>query len=131
MAQRVTLQHVGIVTSDVDRLTRFYRDVIGLELFAASEAQSEHMVPFRWLRLGDHELHVVQRDPRLAERLNVSINPSVQPHFAVRVDDIEALKRRLDANGVEWIDWGHIGIRGLNQIFMRDADGNVVEFEQF
>ncbi|HEY1689442.1 MAG TPA: VOC family protein [Solirubrobacteraceae bacterium] len=128
---RFSFQHVGVVAADVARLERFYTDVIGLEPIATPAAQSAEMMGFSWLRLGEHELHVIERSPDFAQRMGVSINPSLQPHFAVRIDDIEALKRRLTAAGVEWIDWSRIGISGLNQIFVRDPEGNVVEFEQF
>jgi catechol 2,3-dioxygenase-like lactoylglutathione lyase family enzyme len=130
MADRFKFQHVGVVTSDVERLTRFYAEVVGLDPIPAPAAQSRQMMAFRWLKLGEHELHVVERAPGIERELGVSINPSLQPHFAVSVDDIEGLKARLDANRVEWIDWSRIGIKGLNQLFMRDPDGNVVEFEQ-
>lgn len=128
---RFSFQHVGVVSSDIERLARFYTEVIGLEPLATPVPQSAQMMGFTWLRLGEHQLHVVERSPGFERRVGVSINPSLQPHFAVRVDDIEALKRRLDAAGVEWVDWSRIGISGLNQLFIRDPDGNVVEFEQF
>jgi catechol 2,3-dioxygenase-like lactoylglutathione lyase family enzyme len=131
MAPKFDIQHVGVISDDVPRLSRFYEEVIGLEPKQTPPAQSRLMMDFRWLRLGEHELHVVERSPGFERRAGVSINPSLQPHFAVRVDDMEALKRRLEASGTEWVDWGRIGIAGLNQIFVRDPDGNVVEFEQF
>lgn len=131
MDENFRIQHVGVVARDVERLVAFYRDVIGLETMATPAAQSPRVPPFSWLRLGAHELHVVGRDEALGRDLGISINPSLQPHFAVRIDDLAALKRRLDESGTEWIDWGRLGIRGLNQIFVRDPNGNVVEFEQF
>jgi catechol 2,3-dioxygenase-like lactoylglutathione lyase family enzyme len=123
-------RHVGIVADDVEQLATFYRDVIGLEPIKAERAQSPRMMPLRWFTMGPHELHIVQRDPEIAADLGVSINPSLQPHFALLVDDLAALRGRLDSSGTEWVDWGRIGISGLNQIFVRDPDGNVVEFEQ-
>lgn len=131
MGENFHIQHVGVVARDVERLAAFYRDVVGLEAMSTPAAQSGRMPPFSWLRMGDHELHVVGRDDDLARDLGITINPSLQPHFAVRIDDLAALKRRLDESETEWIDWGRLGIRGLNQIFVRDPDGNVVEFEQF
>lgn len=125
-----TFRHAGIVANDVDRLAAFYEDVIGLESIATPKAQSPRMMPFRWLGLGEHELHIVQRDPDIARDLGLSINPSLQTHFALLVDDLAALKGRLTESETEWIEWGGVGIRGLNQIFVRDPDGNVVEFEQ-
>ena len=51
-------------------------------------------------------------------------------HIAFRVDDIEELKRRLDAAGIPYSDYGQWAIKNWHQVFVHDPMGNVLEFHQ-
>ena len=59
-----------------------------------------------------------------------SINPVEKGHIAYRTDDIEAFKNHLKENGIEFTDWGNIGVSGWYQIFFYDPDGNIIEVHQ-
>ncbi len=125
------LNHVAVMADSAHDLVAFYREVIGLEPMVAPGAQSMDPNSFKWLRLGGHELHVVQRDDSLAPRLKLSIDP-LKAHYAIEVDsveEIEAVKKRLTDANVRWIDWSPHGIPGKHQVFMVDPGGNLVEFQ--
>jgi catechol-2,3-dioxygenase len=110
---------IGVVTDDVDRQVRFYRDVLGFPEAHRSDG---------WVQLdaGDGRLIEItarsDEDPRTAKR-------GYQVGFAV--DDIAAERGRLIAAGCEplgGIDGGeHSGSRWC---YLRDPEGNVFELTQ-
>ena len=54
-------------------------------------------------------------------------------HFAIIVDDLEALRKRIiDAGGEEYLDTGiSLGMDETYQMWMHDPDGNKFEFMQY
>lgn len=125
----VEFKHIAIPTQDIARSSEFYRDVFGFE--AIETPTSQYPMTFKWHALGPYELHIMQVEPNLDTSLGIPLNPTAQPHFAVKVDDAGIIKRNLEEHGVDWIDWGKHGIPGWNQFFVVDPDGNVIEIESF
>ena len=115
----------------MDELALFYQEVLGLRTIETPQSQDAEMMKFRWLRLGDRELHVVEKNSRYAALEQLPIDPSRVPHFALRLepDAFEAVKRKLDAKRAPWMDWSTRGIAGLNQLFFEDPERNLVELE--
>ncbi|MCF7688700.1 MAG: VOC family protein [Cephaloticoccus sp.] len=112
----VELNHVALDVSDVAVSTVFYRDVIGLPELPRPAFD----FPGAWFRLGVlQELHLIgNRDRAVGERSG---------HFALLVDNIDAVATRLRAAGVTFR-----GPKprpdGAQQVFIADPDGNVIEF---
>ncbi|MBX9451540.1 MAG: VOC family protein [Mesorhizobium sp.] len=130
---KLKLNHVAVAGDDALALAKFYREVIGLEPMHTPAAQTEHIDPdsYKWLRIGDSELHVVQKDDTMAPRLALNIDP-LAAHFAFEAESkehIREISERLTAAGVKWMDWSKHGIPGKEQIFMVDPGGNLVEFQ--
>jgi catechol 2,3-dioxygenase-like lactoylglutathione lyase family enzyme len=128
---KVSMNHVAVMADDARALAEFYRDVIGLEPVVAPAAQNVDPNSYKWLKLGDHELHVVERDTELAKRLGVSIDP-INAHFAFTVESVERreeLIQRLTEAGVKWMDWSPHGIPGKYQLFFLDPGNNLIEFQ--
>ena len=46
------------------------------------------------------------------------------------MDDIAAVRERLDAEGIPYSDMGEWAIKGWHQLFCADPDGRVIEFHQ-
>jgi catechol 2,3-dioxygenase-like lactoylglutathione lyase family enzyme len=129
MAMR--LNHVTLGTDNARALSDFYRNVVGLEPTLTLAAQSVNPDAYKWFKIGDKELHIVERDESIAERLSVPFSP-LKTHIAIEVDsleEIEQLTERLTKAGVQWMDWSMHGIAGKGQTFMIDLGGNVVEFQ--
>jgi YD repeat-containing protein len=113
------INHVSISAPDLDASIRFYTEVFGMERVPAPKF-GDH--PVVWLRLGDQQLHLFQRDG--APRYH---------HFGIDVDDFEAayLKiRELEARddstymaGVRELPGGEV------QMYVRDPAGNLVEID--
>ena len=110
MAYR-TLDHSSVRIRDVERSCRFYEGVLGLE----PAPRPDLGVPGMWYALGRAQLHLIQNEGNMPG----GIDPT-NPHFAIEVDDLDALRRCLKDAGIEMLDLGA-------QLWILDPDGNTVE----
>jgi catechol 2,3-dioxygenase-like lactoylglutathione lyase family enzyme len=78
-----------------------------------------------WFRLGGCELHLIANDGWLPPRENPA-RPQQGPHLALAVDEIEPLRRRLDAAGIA-TEYPDVGIEGRQRLYCRDPFGNLIE----
>jgi catechol 2,3-dioxygenase-like lactoylglutathione lyase family enzyme len=76
-----------------------------------------------------YQYHIIPADPGFAEREGLPVNPLIG-HLAFRVDDIAAVRERLDAESIPYSDMGEWAIPGWHQLFCADPDGRVIEFHQ-
>jgi catechol 2,3-dioxygenase-like lactoylglutathione lyase family enzyme len=138
------LHHVGITVKDLDASIRFYHDVLGLEFsnepspwFDAPELGPAVGVPGAALRqvsllLGDTTLELLEykSPPSQTERplMSQSLGAS---HVAFQVDDIEAKKAGLEAQGIKFysdvnvVDEGVLA--GWRWVYFEDPDGYPLE----
>ncbi len=118
------LHHVAIVVVDLERAKRFYGGVLGLEELGGRPAFA---FPGAWYALGPtDQLHLIVHDEAKTLRGSTTID-SKDGHFAVRVRDASAVRARLEAAGWPFDDRPQ-SITGWHQLFTRDPDGNVLEF---
>ena len=111
------LQHISIaVPPDAAEAARaFYGDLLGLE--ERDVLPSLDPSEFIWYRVGgDLELHLMLRDEQTRD----------QRHFCLVVDELEALRRRLEDEGLEVSD--ATPLVGRPRFFCRDPFGNLIEF---
>jgi catechol 2,3-dioxygenase-like lactoylglutathione lyase family enzyme len=118
------------VGGDVARCANFYRNLLGLtpvELPRDEGAYSAgiHTLEDSW----GYQYHFVPPEPGFAARQGLPVNPLVG-HLAFRVDDIAAVRARLDAEAIPYSDMGEWAIKGWHQLFCADPDGRVIEFHQ-
>ena len=118
------------ISDDVARTAYFYRNLLGLtpvELPRDEDAYSAgiHTMEDSW----GYQYHFVPSEPDFAEHQEMPVNPLVG-HLAFRVDDIAAVRARLDAEGIPYSDMGEWAIKGWHQLFCADPDGRVIEFHQ-
>jgi glyoxylase I family protein len=130
----VRFHHINLSSSVVPRMDDFYRNVLALEELkggtAASRTGEAYTAPVSFFRSGDVELHVATADLDLNFRMQQAVNPLIDGHIAFRTDDLAAVKRRLQAKGVNYSDYGQFAIKGWHQVFFLDPAGNVVEVHQ-
>ena len=110
MTRRI-LDHASVRIHDLERSRRFYEDILGL----SRAPRPELGVPGAWYVLGEGQLHLIQ-----CERTGDGIDPT-DPHCAIQVEDLDAMRRQLQAAGIETFD------PGGSQLWVRDPDGNTVE----
>lgn len=111
------LDHVALHVANVAASAEFYQRVLGL----APLARPAFDFPGAWFRLGvNQELHLIgNRD----EPVN---SGSRSDHFALRVDDIAAWERHLQAVGADFRPRQQRP-DGAWQIFLADPDGHYIE----
>lgn len=116
------LSHVSVTVSDLEKARAFYGGLIGLREIP----RPPFPFPGVWYALSDIELHITvddQERPR-PTREHFSVK---DPHFALRVEDADELARRLAEAGVAHHDVPE-SPTGFRQLFIKDPDGNMVEF---
>lgn len=130
------LHHINLSSAVVPEMDAFYRTVLGLDSSTDGAAVNRlsspggYSAPVSFFKSAGIEFHVATRDLELNFRLKQAVNPLVNGHIAFRTDDIGAVKRHLDANGVKYSDYGVWSISNWHQIFFLDPAGNVVEVHQ-
>lgn len=93
------LDHVLVLTDDVEATTAFYRDALGFEVGERPELP----FPGRWLYLdGVCCLHVAERAPYEAHAAQLGLRATGAPidHVAFAATDDESVLERLRATGV-------------------------------
>lgn len=111
------IHHVSLNVSDTERALQFYRDVLGLKELA----RPDFGFGGAWLDAGQgRQVHLIEAD----------VPADVGQHMAFRVDDIDTAISELRAAGIEVPDASAVAGTSIRQTFVRDPDGNRIEFTQ-
>ncbi len=111
------INHVSIGAQNLEDSVRFYAEIFGAQLIDTPNFG----YPVQWLRLGDCQLHLFERQAPA---------PTYH-HFALWVDDFEAVFTATRARGLH--DARTMGAHltelpsGQIQLYIRDPGGNLVE----
>ena len=124
------LEHLLVLSDDIDETRDFYRDVLGFEVGARPPLE----FPGYWLYLGDAPcLHVAERAAYAAHAATIGLEvaPAGSPggpidHVAFAGGDYEQIAERLRRNGVEAVE-NTVPGAGLRQLFLQDPNGVRVE----
>ena len=114
--QPVGIHHVSINVADVAEAVAFYTDVLGLTL--RTDRPDDLGIGGVWLDAGGEQVHLLEAGPP----------PGLGQHFALRVDDLEAVIAELRGRDLTVSDASKVGT-GL-QAFLSDPSGNLVELHQ-
>jgi catechol 2,3-dioxygenase-like lactoylglutathione lyase family enzyme len=114
------IQHVSIHRPSGEASTQaardFYGDVVGLTEVAVPETLAGR--DLIWYQLGNTELHVFIED--------FADGGGQEHHLCIAVEDVEAMRLRLEAEGHATRDT--TPIPGRPRFFCHDPFGNLVEF---
>ena len=111
---------MSIYADDLEESARFYEELFGLERLPTAKFRQRVL----WLRLGDQQLHLFEREDTQAPRYH---------HFGLDVDDFAAVY--LKAKELGLLDsgaWDHplrVHPSGWVQMYIRDPAGNLVEVD--
>jgi glyoxylase I family protein len=128
--------HLNLAGTKVEETAAFYREVLGLvpaEIPRIFGNDYDNPLARAQVFLQDargYQYHIITDDPGFAERNNLAVNPMGGGHLAFRVDDIAAVRAKLDALGATYSDMGVWAVEGWHQLFCTDPDGRVIEFHQ-
>ncbi|HEX6047654.1 MAG TPA: VOC family protein [Gemmatimonadaceae bacterium] len=126
----LTLHHVSLPVSDLERAKHFYETVLGLEPIPRPPFDFDGA----WYRAGDRDVHLIVADRKATLRTGKGID-SHDVHFALRVANLEDALTHLERHGYtrdardkhQRIRVQLAGKAGFPQIHLLDPDGNVVE----
>ena len=106
------IHHVSINVPDAEVALRFYVGVLGL---SERSDRPDFGIGGAWLDAGGQQVHLIQGETPAA----------VGQHFALAVDDLDAVIEELRGRGVEVSDAMAVGPG--RQAFTHDPAGNLVE----
>jgi glyoxylase I family protein len=116
--------HVSVTVTQLEAARDFYGRVLGL----SEIARPDFGFPGIWYDLGATlQLHIIVNEALTrpaAERDGFDIR---YPHFAIHVEDADAAAEALAARGAKLHEF-RASPTGLRQLFVKDPDGNMVEF---
>ncbi|MCX6810927.1 MAG: VOC family protein [Candidatus Berkelbacteria bacterium] len=101
------INHITLLVSDKEKAINFYTKI--LELGSVKIVNQKHS----WINFGGSYLHITDNS-------GTPIKDSFY-HFALEVENIDDYIEKIRKNGAEVDD-------SNNQFFVRDPDGNLIEF---
>jgi len=135
---KLTLHHINLATDNVERMDRFYKEILGLGEVVSGlptlEKKKGYAGDVAFANALTHsnavQYHLAQKDVHAGFKTGHMVNAVSHGHIAFRTDDIEAFKAHLETNKVPYSDWGNSAVETWHQIFFYDPDGNVIEVHQ-
>ena len=112
--------HTALLVSDLERAERFYGKILGLP-----EVERPMKFPGTWYQVGEFQIHLIVATNYCASIQNQE-KWGRNPHIAFAVEDLEAIKERLDCYDIPM----QPSASGRTALFARDPDGNIVELSQ-
>jgi catechol 2,3-dioxygenase-like lactoylglutathione lyase family enzyme len=131
MARTPRPHHLNLAGEHWRESAAFYSDLLGLtpvELPRDTDAYDATIATMQDEQ--GYQYHFIPADPDFATRSKLPVNPLGAGHLAFRVDNIAAIRERLDAAGIAYSDMGEWAIKGWHQLFCADPEGRVIEFHQ-
>lgn len=125
------LDHVNIITGDLDGTAQFYAEVFGLDRRDAPPPLTPQNAQWMFDREGRAIFHINSLDcPRTYER-DVEEGPTGSiHHVALRCQGFDAMLARLEERGLD-CQTNHIEAINLRQIFTQDPNGVLLELNFF
>jgi catechol 2,3-dioxygenase-like lactoylglutathione lyase family enzyme len=125
-----SIQHLLVLTDDIDGTRDFYRDVLGLEQGERPPLE----FPGYWLYAqGVPCLHVADREIYNAHAAGMGLVPSsgshgsgVVDHVAFNASDYDEVSARLERHGVAAVT-NTVPAIGMRQLFISDPNGVRIE----
>ena len=121
------IDHVTLVTSDLERSRAFYCDLLGMEPLR----RPGFPFPGLWFRAGATQVHLILETDETATPGDLSVSATtgagLAHHFAFEVDDAHASARALAEHGVRIMGGPARRPDGCIQVWFYDPDGYVVE----
>ena len=133
------IRHTGIVVSDMERSLRFYRDLLGMEIWAdfcdnSGYVQAVTDVPGANVRM----VKLKAADGVSIELLQYLAHPRDVPepnkahdvgcnHVALQVDDLDTLYEKLSAEDIHFHAPPTVSPDGAKVTYCRDPEGVIIE----
>jgi catechol 2,3-dioxygenase-like lactoylglutathione lyase family enzyme len=124
------IQHCTLVVSDLGRSRDFYR-ALGLD---EVPRPANFTFAGTWFRAGADEIHLIAERETTTRAGGHDPGPGLATglvtHVAIEVEDLGAMLERVQHRGLETAGGPMPRGDGVDQVFLRDPDGYVVELFQ-
>ena len=131
---KLKLHHVNFCSTNVAAMDAFYKDVLDMKtepgLNDNRVLSGGYAGKVSFVTDGTTQFHLAEKDLDVNFRTKQAINPVERGHIAFRTDDIAAFKKRLEEKGIKYVDYGDWAMKGWQQIFFYDPDGNIIEVHE-
>ena len=138
---RSRIHHVNIAAPKFEETIAFYQamfDMVDLQPNFAKDYNQRGGTRFvgpetpEISETGQHPtIHISDSTPEYAKHVKeLGINPRLNGHIAIAVDDIEEVKTRLSTAGVFYVEAGRWAIKDYHQIYTYDPSMNLIEINQ-
>ncbi len=121
------IDHVEIVSTDLERSIRFYKEVFGFTLKERIKPSSPEIEEIAFLTLGDTmlELLAMKNSAPLPKGPHVGYRT-----MAIEVDDMDQAVQYLKGKGVV-VTWGPVTLGKSKRAEIKDPDGLSIELRQW
>ena len=133
-ADTMTLHHAALYVSDLDKTRDFYTGILGMEEI---DRPADFTFPGAYFKRGGAEVHVVvETEPNRAAQLRPAwsdqeLRTGYVVHFALEVATLDDYRQALAARGLQPVGGPRIRADHVEQIYLADPDGYVVELMCF
>ncbi|MFM9940883.1 MAG: VOC family protein [Hyphomicrobiaceae bacterium] len=131
---KLKLHHLNLCSNNVPALNAFYKDVMDMQTEPGLEGNRDNSQGYSgkvaFVTDGVTQFHLAERDLEIGFKTKQVVNPLERGHIAFRTDDIAAFKKRLESKGISYSDFGAWAMKGWQQIFFYDPDGNIIEVHE-
>jgi catechol 2,3-dioxygenase-like lactoylglutathione lyase family enzyme len=110
------IHHVALCVRDIDEALAFYVGALGMEKLE----RPDFGFPGAWLQVGGQQVHLMATGDQVPQTLQ---------HFALAVDDLDAVVTELEGAGVAVRRSDRLPGAG-RQAFLNDPSGNGIELNQ-
>lgn len=120
------IDHITLVVSDLERSTRFYRDVLGMR----EVERPAFPFPGAWFQAGPTLVHMNLESPEAGKAGVPHLGATHRSrgfHFAFEVADCDAAAARLAELGVPIDSGPKDRPDGARQLYVLDPDGHQIE----
>lgn len=118
------VHHVTLVVDDLERSTRFYRDVMGMQ----AAFRPDFGFPGLFFEAGNTQIHLIPRSGwHIKESTPHQAEGPDACHFAFELDDAVAARAVLAKHNVEVLRGPRQNKAGWVQLWIKDPDGYVLE----
>ncbi len=128
------LDHAALLVKDVERSRHFYVRILGMN---EEPRPSNFNFPGAWFRKGTAHIHLIGEieEGRAAQTVATYRSDELAighvTHIAFEVDDLEEAQKHLRSHNIEIVGGPRPRGDGVQQLYVLDPDGYVVEFFVF
>ena len=127
------MAEVALRVHDLDRMRRFYEQVIGLEVLREVKESKGTIV---FYAVGAENDHLALFEEKWVDWFTRDKSPQIDPklttlsHFAIRIalDDFDSEKNRIEQLGIEIVHSNTSSWLHCRMFYFFDPEGNLIEF---